>query len=287
MTKTRTIIVIVIAIAVAIGLSIPLVGAYSASAGGQQGYFGWMMGRGFGQPYPPTAGYGPGGMMGGYYGGGASPGGYGRGMMGGGMMGGAIGGYGGSYYGMMTTQGLSIPISQAIQNEQSPPAYAQIDKSNDTISFQSLDISIVALAMMPDKAINITGMQPPSYSSDDVFVIYGLINPTLVIQAGATVQFTIVNLDDDMYHNLVVSSFGPPYPYMAMQGMMSYQQNFQGNAYYAMNTMLPFLPPANYDSGSAHEYSYSTTFNQAGTLWYLCTYPGHAQSGMYGSIIVD
>jgi rusticyanin len=100
-----------------------------------------------------------------------------------------------------------------------------------------------------------------------------LINPTLVIPSGAVVQFTVVNLDDDMYHNLVVSSYGPPFGYMSMQGMMS------GN-------WMPYLPPADYAQGSAQEYSYALQLNQPGTFWYVCTYPGHAQSGMYGRLIV-
>ena len=126
---------------------------------------------------------------------------------------------------------------------------------------------------MPDKAVNITGRQLPSYATDDVFVIYGLIKPTIVVRSGASVQFTVVNLDDDMYHNLVVSMYGPPYGYMSMQGMMS-------------GYWMPYLPPADYGQGSAHEYSYTLTLNQPGTLWYICTYPDHAESGMYGQLIV-
>jgi FtsP/CotA-like multicopper oxidase with cupredoxin domain len=58
--------------------------------------------------------------------------------------------------------------------------------------------------MMSDDAVNITGTHPSSYSKGDVFVISGLINPTLVVPKGATVQFTIINLDEDMYHNLAI-----------------------------------------------------------------------------------
>ena len=232
-------------------------------------------------------------MMGSYYDNNGSPG-YGHGMMGAfyngtygygpGMMGGF---YNGSYYGgMMTIQGQSVPIGQAIQSASSSPSYAQITKSNDTVSFHSQSITITALAIMPDQAVNLIGASLPSYSTGDVFVIYGLINPTLVIPSGATVQFNIVNLDTDMYHNLVVSSSSPPFPYMAMQGMMTayYSQTQSSNTF---ASMMGFLPPANYGSGTAQEYAYSLTFNQTGTLWYLCSYPGHAQSGMYGQIIVS
>lgn len=229
----------------------------------QQGNYGGMMGGGYGNGY--------GGMMGGSY-----PG---------GMMGGT---YGKGYGGMMTTLGQSISIQQAIQLMQTIPSYAKANSSSNSIAFSSQDISIPVLAIMPDRAINLTGMQPPTYSHDDVFVIYGLINPTLFIPAGATVHFSIVNLDDDMYHNIAVSSISPPYPYMSMQGMMSsyWSSGRSGSTTFPVMSMMPFLPPADYNQGLAHEYSYSLTFSQAGTFWYLCTYPGHAQSGMYGQLVV-
>jgi rusticyanin len=174
----------------------------------------------------------------------------------------------------MSTPGQSVTIQEAIRMMRTTPSYANVMASNNTVGFDSQAVSIFAVAIMPDKAVNLTGMRPPSYSSDDVFVIYGLINPTLVIPSGASVQLTVVNLDDDMYHNLVVSPVGPPYPYMAMQGMMI-------SGYW-----MPFLPPADYSQGTAHEYSYTLTLNQPGTYWYLCTYPDHAESGMYGRITV-
>jgi rusticyanin len=145
--------------------------------------------------------------------------------------------------------------------------------SNNTVVFESRQFTVFVLALSPDRAVNLTGKQPPSYATDDVFVIYGLINPTIVVRPGASVQFTVVNLDDDVYHNLVVSTYGPPYGYMSMRGMMS-------------GDWMPYLPPANYSQDSAHEYSYTLTLNQPGTLWYSCTYPDHAESGMYGQLIV-
>ena len=181
--------------------------------------------------------------------------------------------------GMMGAKGEILTIQQATQMMQSTPSYAKVFPNNNTIVFTSKDISIFALAIMPDRAVNLTGMQPPSYSQGDVFVIYTLINPVLVMPNGASVHFTISNLDDDMYHNLVVSSIGPPYPYMAMQGMMH-------SSTFPVMYMMPFLSPADYAQSVAHEYSYTLTFNQPGPMWYLCTYPGHAQLGMYGQIVV-
>jgi rusticyanin len=195
------------------------------------------------------------------------------------FMGGYGGGNGYGYGGMMgqgpgtASVGQPVTIEQAIQTMQTIPSYARVIPNNNTIIFESQQFSVFALALMPDKAVNLTGRQPPSYATDDVFVIYGLINPTIIMPSGASVQFTVVNLDDDMYHNLVVSVYGPPYGYMSMQGMMS-------------GGWMPYLPPADYSEGSAHEYSYTLTMNEPGTLSYICTYPEHAESGMYGKIIV-
>jgi rusticyanin len=190
---------------------------------------------------------------------------------------GPMGGYGGMMgpgIGQRTVSaGQPVAIQQAIQEMRNIPAYANVISSNNTIVFNSKDFSVVVLALMADDAVNLTGMQPPSYATGDVFVIYGLINPTIVVRAGASIQFTMVNLDDDMYHNMIVSSYGPPYGYMSMQGMMS------GN-------WMPYLPPADYAQGSAQQYSYTLNMSHPGTFWYLCTYEGHAQSGMYGQLIV-
>jgi rusticyanin len=191
---------------------------------------------------------------------------------------GMMNGYGNGYGGMMgqgsVSNGQPITIEQAIQTMKNIPPYARVNSSNNTIVFESQHFNVFVLSLMPDEAVNITGRQPPSYATDDVFVIYGLIDPTLVMQSGASVQFTVVNLDDDMYHNLVVSTYGPPYGYMSMQGMMS-------------GYWMPYLPPADYSQGTAHEYSYALSINQPGTFWYICTYPEHAESGMYGTIIVN
>jgi hypothetical protein len=113
---------------------------------------------------------------------------------------------------IMTIQGHPVSVQQAIQMMHNTPSYAKVISHNNTIIFSSKDPSIVALAMMPERAVNLTGLMLPSYSEGDVFVIYGLINPTLVIPKGSSVQFRIINLDDGMNHDLAISSVRPPYP---------------------------------------------------------------------------
>jgi len=50
---------------------------------------------------------------------------------------------------------------------------------------------------------------------------------------------------------------------------------------------MPVLPNENKQQGYAYEYADSVTLSQPGTYWYICTYPGHAEEGMYGKIIVQ
>ena len=114
-------------------------------------------------------------------------------------------------------------------------------------------------------------MNAPSMYS---FEILGLINPTLLISQGALVNFTVVNVDTDSYHNFVLSHSGPPYYNMGnmMQG-------------YGMMYSMGYLPPVH--SGSYAYTNISYEFSSPGTYWYLCTYPGHAANGMYGKIVVS
>jgi rusticyanin len=173
-----------------------------------------------------------------------------------------------------------MQIDQAIAMMRALPAYAQLNAANNTITFTSKAASVLVIATMPEEAANLTGLQPPKYANGDVFVIYGLINPTLVFQKGATLNLTVVNLDNDMFHNFVLTSLSPPYSYMMMaSGGMG-----PGMMYRFFSTM-PLMAPASYQQGYAHVYSYDLTLGSTGTFWYACTYPGHAQSGMYGVIV--
>ncbi len=113
-------------------------------------------------------------------------------------------------------------------------------------------------------------MNAPSMYS---FEILGLINPTMIISQGAVVNFTVVNVDTDSYHNFVLSQSGPPY--YKTGNMM------QGTG---MMYSMGYLPPVN--SGSYAYINLSYEFSSSGTYWYLCTYPGHAANGMYGKIVV-
>ncbi len=119
-------------------------------------------------------------------------------------------------------------------------------------------------------------MGPMNVGSMYSFEILGLVNPEIVIHAGVSVTFTAVNVDNDSSHNFVLSSNGPPYGYMGGPGMMS-----QGGYMY----MMQYLGPES--AGHYYCYNFTYTFSHTGTFWYLCTYPGHAEQGMYGRILVE
>lgn len=187
-----------------------------------------------------------------------------------GMMGGMMGNYSG--YGIAFS---TIPITQAINMMREVPQYAKVFPNNDTIVFNSTQITLVVLAMGHERAENLTGYIPPSYAQHDVFVIYGLINPTLIIPRGSIVNVIIINLDDDTYHNIAITPVPPPYPYYTM---MYVRMNILG--------MSPFLHYADYNNGVAYQFSFTVNFGNSGTYYYICEYPGHAQMGMYGTIIV-
>ncbi len=169
-----------------------------------------------------------------------------------------------------------IPIGENYTHAENS-SYVKILPSNDSIIFYTEDINLVVLSMGHTRAYNLTHYIPPSnmHAEDNVFVIDGLINPTLVIPQGAIVHITLINLDEGDYHNIAITPLSPPYPYYVMM-------------YVRMNilTMTPMLPPANYNSGYAYSFSSNVVFYNAGTYYYICEYPGHAEMGMYGEIII-
>ncbi|WP_292000440.1 plastocyanin/azurin family copper-binding protein [Caldivirga sp.] len=193
--------------------------------------------------------------------------------------------YGGS--GLINNQGYYgysygiYSIKQALNMVSAIPPYAHVYPSNNTIVFSGSSINLVVVAMMGDDAAKMFNATPPSYAHGDVFIIYGLINPTIVVPSGSVMHILFINLDDDMYHNFVVTVAPPPYPY----NVMPYVAMSDGMGPQMMLNMR-WLPPANYHSGYAYGYEYTIAINEPGIYWYICTYPGHASNGMYGELVV-
>ncbi|MGC8657325.1 MAG: plastocyanin/azurin family copper-binding protein [Thermoplasmata archaeon] len=111
----------------------------------------------------------------------------------------------------------------------------------------------------------------------EFFLLYDTVNPTIILHKGSEIKFILVNMDD-MTHNLAIVNYAPPYNYMPYMSMMGNNHDIMMNS--------PMLNPMNEATHTYNAITIVLKFNTAGTLWYICVYPGHAQVGMYGKIIV-
>jgi rusticyanin len=110
---------------------------------------------------------------------------------------------------------------------------------------------------------------PPGH--DEIFVINGLLNPTIHISKGSQLTVTLANADPGMYHNFALTSRDPPYSSMPMMGHMG-------------GPRTSMLSPS--EAGSYWVQDMRIAANSSGQFWYLCEYRGHAEEGMYGSLVI-
>ena len=183
------------------------------------------------------------------------------GFMGPGMMGGGNGM--GQAMGSALAGRVGQPISQAEAAAlgAASPAGATVDQAAKRITFQTSDVQLAVLASPPD-------------GPDMTFRIAGLVNPTIVVPAGARVTVQLINADPDMSHNWAVTSAQAPFSGMPM---MVTGPAFAG----------AFAPPlGDPTSAGLPSETFSFTASTAGTYTYLCQVPGHAAQGMYGTFQV-
>lgn len=155
----------------------------------------------------------------------------------------------------------------------SPPAGAVVDPAQNTLRANANGTSIM-----------IEGSPLWDPRPGDFFLAYGLANPTLVLPVDATTGFLFVNMDNET-HNFAVTTVAPPYSHMPMMegGMMSGGDG----GWPAMSPMLPGVSSFQGNGTLYQDVTVTMTFPHAGTYWYLCLYPGHAEMGMYGKIVVS
>lgn len=139
---------------------------------------------------------------------------------------------------------------------------ATIDRKTNTVSYAGNSVTLVALAS-PHGAPNMT------------WEIAGLVNPTVVVRSGTQVTVELVNTDWGYLHGFELTTTPPPYAYMAMMGAAS-------------NLLMMPLPARTTKSltNAAYHTSSATLMASAGTYYYLCPVPGHAQQGMHGVLQV-
>jgi hypothetical protein len=132
----------------------------------------------------------------------------------------------------------------------------QVDKAQNTLTFSGAEIRILALAGPEDAMLS--------------YKIAGLTNPTLRVPAGSRIQLTVVNIDDDMYHDLVIwhprGSFSvrPEIPPQALRTHSLKPRH--GQTSQAEVLVLQAIQPGSYE--------------------YFCSTRGHAKGGMHGLLDV-
>lgn len=247
----------VAAAALGVSLGVALSGSSKSAAGGtaaSYSYYQSVIGR-----------HGPASMMGaGGYGwmmGGAHPPGW---MAGSGLPGSMMGSSAdpGEVMGSLFADapGPRVSSAQAARLAGQVPAGASVDRAAMRITFAG---SSVAFAVVASPA-----------AADDKFEVAGLVNPTIVVPAGARVSIQFVNADSTSAHGLVVTAAGASTSWMPM---MTSPPAFTAAAAW-------FLGDAT--AAGAHIATVTFTAATAGSYQYLCPVPGHAQKGMAGAFIV-
>jgi uncharacterized cupredoxin-like copper-binding protein len=243
MTRRRNMIMVGMAVLAAAGLGTGVAVAVESSSG---------------QPPAPVASpvaySGPGyawyqSMMNGHYG------------SGGGMMG--AGSDPGKIMGRLfaSAPGPRVSPSQAAALGAETPAYASVNKAANTITFTTTTVRLAIVAS-------------PAGGPDETFRAAGLVNPRIIVPAGARVIIQLVNADSDTAHGLVVTAGDAA---AARMPMMTARPAFTGSAVWFLG---------NPTAAGMHEGTVAFTATVPGNYRYLCPVPGHARQGMVGSFTV-
>ena len=122
--------------------------------------------------------------------------------------------------------------------------------------------------------VRLTILASPAGGPDETFRTAGLVNPHIIVPAGALVAIQLVNADPDTAHGLVITASDATATWMPM---MTARPAFAGSA-------LWFL--GNPTSAGLHQGTLTFTAATAGTYHYLCPVPGHAREGMAGTLTI-
>ena len=141
------------------------------------------------------------------------------------------------------------------------PADARVNRTSGSIVFTTTSVRLAVVA------------SPPG-GPDETFRIAGLVNPSLVLPAGARIHIEVINADPDTAHGLVITASRGARSWMPM---MTASPAFTGSA-------LWFL--GNPTSAGMHAGTLTFTATTPGSYRYLCAVPGHARKGMIGKLIV-
>jgi rusticyanin len=140
---------------------------------------------------------------------------------------------------------------------------AVVNRQAKTVTYTSARVEFVALGS-------------PAGNPDETWNIAGLVNPTVVIRRGAQVTVDFFNADADQktMHGWRLSATRPPYPRHVLP---------------VATLAFPGAVAMAIKGETAHKWLAETVHFQAsraGTYYYICQIPGHAQKGMYGKLVV-
>jgi rusticyanin len=141
------------------------------------------------------------------------------------------------------------------------PVDVVIDGATGRITFDGLEANLSVLAS-------------PKGGPDETFRIAGMVNPTLMVPRGARVTIQIVNADADTAHGLVITR---PRAASVWMPMMLATPAFSGAAVWVLG---------NPTAAGMHSQTLTFTATSRGTYQYLCPVPGHAQEGMFGTLLI-
>jgi hypothetical protein len=157
--------------------------------------------------------------------------------------------------------GPRVSPAQATALGTQVPAGAIVSKAANTITFTTA-------------AVRLTVLASPSGGPDETFRAAGLVNPHIIVPAGARVTIQLVNADPDTAHGLVITAGDAAGSWMPM---MTTRPAFTGSA-------LWFL--GNPTTAGMHEGTLTFTATTPGAYHYLCPVPGHVQKGMTGTFTI-
>ena len=157
--------------------------------------------------------------------------------------------------------GPRVSAAQATALGSQASAGAQVSTAANTVTFTTTTVRLAIVAS-------------PSGGPDETFRVAGLVNPRIIVPAGARVAIELVNADSGTAHGLVVTASAASALWMPM---MTARPAFTGSA-------LWFL--GNATSAGMHESTIAFTATTPGAYHYLCPVPGHAQEGMAGTFTV-
>jgi rusticyanin len=158
--------------------------------------------------------------------------------------------------------GTRVSPAQAARLGRQIPAGATVSSARHRITFSGASVRLVVLAS-------------PAGGPNETFRIAGMVDPVVVVKAGARVSIQVVNADPDTAQGLVITASGAGSSRMPM---LTARPAFTGSAVWFLG---------NPTSAGMHAATLSFTASTPGTYQYLCPVPGHAQEGMTGTFTVS